>query len=324
MARSSWHSFRCNLVCGLYRDDKVTIYLQYDSRDRLTRMQMEMKPYQSLPIAPIDLEHYFERIGYAGPRAAGLAVLEQLHALHPAAIPFENLSPFLGETVKLDLPSLEEKLVRGARGGWCFEQNLLFSYVLLAMGFNVTRLAARVRWNVPAGVITARSHMLMLVRLEGADYIADVGFGGLTLTAPLRLAPGVEQETPLEPHRISALDAGFMLEAKIADEWQAMYTFDLAEQQLADYEVSNWYLCNHPGSQFVTGIIAARTDSNRRYALRNTRFAIHYANGETERRFLTRVDEYRRTLEETFRIRLPDAPDLDARIARMIAANPSA
>ena len=39
-----------NLICSLYRDDKVTIYLQYDSRDRLTRMQMEMKPYQSLPL----------------------------------------------------------------------------------------------------------------------------------------------------------------------------------------------------------------------------------------------------------------------------------
>jgi hypothetical protein len=39
-----------NVVCSLYRDDKVTIYLQYDNRDRLTRMQMEMKSYQSLPL----------------------------------------------------------------------------------------------------------------------------------------------------------------------------------------------------------------------------------------------------------------------------------
>jgi N-hydroxyarylamine O-acetyltransferase len=272
--------------------------------------------------APVDLERYFERIGYAGPRVASLAVLEQLHALHPAAIAFENLSPFLGETVKLDLPSLEQKLVRGARGGWCFEHNLLFSSVLQALGFKLTRLAARVRWSVAAGVVTARSHMLMLVRIAGADYIADVGFGGLTLTAPLRLTAGVEQKTTLEPHRLVALDAGFLLEARIADEWQALYTFDLAEAQLADYEVSNWYLCNHPQSHFVRGIVAARTAADRRYALRYTRFAIHHANGETERRFLTRVDEYRSVLEETFGIRLPGAPHLDAKIAQMIAANP--
>jgi len=39
-----------NVICSVYRDDKVTIYLQYDNRDRLTRMQMEMQPYHSLPI----------------------------------------------------------------------------------------------------------------------------------------------------------------------------------------------------------------------------------------------------------------------------------
>lgn len=272
----------------------------------------------------IDLERYFERIGFRGAAAANLEVLQRLHALHPEKIAFENLSPFLGEAVKLDPASLEDKLVRGERGGWCFEHNLLFSHVLVAIGFDVTRLAARVRWNVAAGVTTARSHMLMLVRLGDIDYIADVGFGGLTLTAPLRLAPGVEQQTPLEPHRISAANAGFILEAKVGGAWQALYTFDLAEQHLVDYEVSNWYLANHPQSQFVTGILAARTAGDRRYALRNTRFAVHHAGGETERRILTRVDEYRATLEETFRIRLPQTPLLDAKIAQMIAANPAA
>jgi N-hydroxyarylamine O-acetyltransferase len=247
-----------------------------------------------------------------------------LHALHPGKIAFENLSPFLGEPVKLDLASLEQKLVNGERGGWCFEHNVLFSHVLLAIGFKVTRLAARVRWNVPAEVTTARSHMLMLVRLGDTDYVADVGFGGLTLTAPLRLAPGVEQTTRLEPHRITAANGGYILEARIAGEWQALYTFDLNEQQLVDYEVSNWYLSNHPQSGFVTGVMAARTDTDRRYALRNTRFAVHHANGETERRFLTRVDEYRATLENTFRIRLPATPLLDARLAKLIEANPPA
>ena len=129
----------------------------------------------------MDLARYFERIGFRGTPVPSLEVLRELHALHPEAIPFENLSPFLGEPVKLDVASLEEKLVRGARGGWCFEHNLLFSHMLLAIGFQVTRLAARVRWNVAADVTTARSHMLMLVRIAETDYVADVGFGGLTL-----------------------------------------------------------------------------------------------------------------------------------------------
>ncbi len=166
--------------------------------------------------------------------------------------------------------------------------------------------------------------MLMLVRIAETDYVADVGFGGLTLTAPLRLAPGEEQRTALEPHRISVAKGAYVMEAKVAGEWQALYTFDLAEQQIVDYEVSNWYLCNHPSSQFVTGIIAARTQGDRRYALRNTRFAIHHANGETERRFLTRVEEYRPLLEETFRIRVPQTRLLEQKLARVIEANPPA
>ena len=131
-------------------------------------------------------------IGFAGKPAADLDTLRRLQRLHPRAIPFENLSPLLGEPVKLDPASLEDKLVARRRGGWCFEQNLYFTHVLRAIGFEVKTLAARVRWNVPAGVTTSRSHMLMRVAVEGEPYIADVGFGGLVLTGPLRLEAGIE------------------------------------------------------------------------------------------------------------------------------------
>jgi N-hydroxyarylamine O-acetyltransferase len=270
----------------------------------------------------IDLGAYFARIGYDGPADASLETLEALHALHAEKIPFENLSPFLGEPVGLDLASLEGKLVRAGRGGWCFEQNLLLSHMLIALGFNVTRLAARVRWNVPAGVVGARSHMLLRVKLPEGGYIADVGFGGLTLTAPLELRTGVEQRTPHEPHRLSMVDGSYLLAAKVAGEWQALYTFDLHEQQIADYEVSNWYLCNHPQSQFVSGIVAARAAREARHALRNTRYAIHYPDDTTERRYIGSVDEYLETLAGPFRIRVPEGPRLREKLAKMIEANP--
>jgi N-hydroxyarylamine O-acetyltransferase len=164
----------------------------------------------------------------------------------------------------------------------------------------------------------------MLLRLEigGREHIADVGFGGLTLTAPLRLEAGVEQATPHEPHRLVAAGAGYVLEALVAGEWQALYQFELHEQQVADYEVSSWYLCNHPQSQFVTGLIGARAAPGRRYALRNTRFAVHHAGGATERRFLRDVAEYREVLAGPLAIELPDSPELDERLARLIAAHP--
>lgn len=265
----------------------------------------------------IDLDAYFARLGYGGPATPTLATLSRLHALHAAAIPFENLSPFLGEPVGLDIASLQDKLVARGRGGWCFEHNLLFAHVLERVGFDVTRLGARVRWNVPAEVVTSRSHCLLRVGVESRDYIADVGFGGLTLTAPLRLEAGIEQATPHERHRLVASNGGYALEAQVSGEWQALYTFDMQPQQMADYEVSNWYLCHHPKSIFVNGLIAARASAVERHALRDGRYAIHRPDGGTERRILASAAQVREVLAGAMGIALPDSPDLDARLAAL-------
>src|SRR5262245_23414684 len=121
-----------------------------------------------------DLDAYFDRIGYDGPVAPTLDVLKSIHRLHPQTIPFENLDPFLDRPVELDIASLQRKMVGGLRGGYCFEHNLLFMEVLKALGFSVSGLGARVLWNQPAGAITARSHMLLRVELDGCTWLADV------------------------------------------------------------------------------------------------------------------------------------------------------
>jgi arylamine N-acetyltransferase len=97
---------------------------------------------------PVDLDAYFERIAFHGTATPTLQTLRELHALHTQAIPFDGFSPFLGEKVKLDVDSLQEKLVRGGRGGYCFEQNVLLWRVLETIGFRVTGLSGRV-WKTP-------------------------------------------------------------------------------------------------------------------------------------------------------------------------------
>lgn len=271
--------------------------------------------------APIDLDAYFQRIGYTGERTPTLDTLRALHVRHPEAISFENLNPLLKWPVRLDAPSLEQKLVRDGRGGYCFEQNLLFGHVLRALGFPVTCLAARVLWNAPEGAITARSHMLLRVDLNERPYIADVGFGGQTLTGPLRLDPDTEQATPHEPFRLLRAGEEFVMQAKIGGTWKPLYRFDLQEQYLPDYEVSNWRLSNHPDSHFVKGLIAARPAPDRRYALRNNELTAHYMNGNTERRVLRSAAELRETLEGVFGLTLPEAPELDAALARLTRAD---
>jgi N-hydroxyarylamine O-acetyltransferase len=266
----------------------------------------------------VDLDAYFARIGYRGPCTSSLETLSELHLRHPQAIPFENLNPLLRWPVLLDADALQRKLVRGGRGGYCYEHNLLFADVLRALGFRVRGLAARVQWNVPDPSVMPRSHMLLLVEFGGGTFIADVGFGGLTLTSPLRLEMDVEQRTPHEVFRLLAAGDGFVLQARIGATWKPLYRFDLQEQSLADYEVTNWYLCHHPASRFVAGLMAARAAADRRYALRDNELTVHHLSGETERQLLTSADALRRTLQTTFGLTLPEGPELEAALSPLL------
>jgi N-hydroxyarylamine O-acetyltransferase len=267
----------------------------------------------------IDLDAYFARIDYSGPCTAKLATLAAIHRLHPQAIAFENLNPLLGLGVRLDLQSIQAKLVGEQRGGYCFEHNLLFAAVLEQLGFGVTRLAARVLWGQPDDAKTARSHMLLAVDVEGRRYIADVGFGGQVLTGPLLLEPDIEQATPHEPFRLTECDEHLRLQSRVGDAWQTLYRFDLIEAFQADYEVSNYYLSTNPSSHFVTGLIAARTDPGTRYAIRNHRLAIHHVGAASEQRMLTSVRELRTVLAEQFRLTVPETPHTDEILGRVIA-----
>lgn len=272
--------------------------------------------------ADVDVDAYFRRIGYKGDRGPSLETLRALHVLHPDAIPFENLDPLLKRPVHLDPASLERKLVHEARGGYCYEHNLLFADVLKALGFPVAGLAARVVWSLPDGVATPRTHMLLRVEVEGALYIADVGFGGQVMTAPLRLAPDVEQATPHEPFRLIGAGGSFVLQSRIRDAWVPLYRFDLQEQFRIDYEVANWYVSTHPSSVFVDNLLAARTTADRRCTLRNNQMAVHHLHGATEKRALADANAIREALQNEFRLILPAAPGLDETLARL-AEEPS-
>lgn len=265
----------------------------------------------------LDLDAYFRRIGYSGPRAPTLETLRGLHLRHPLAITFENLDPFLRRPVPLDLPSLETKLVHRRRGGYCFEHNLLFKHVLDALGFQVTGLAARVLWNQPEGVILPRTHMLLRVALDGQDYIADVGFGGQTLTAPMRLIAGIEQATPHESFRLVAEGDRFLMQVLIGGEWKSLHRFDLQEQTMADYEMANWFVSTHPQSRFVNNLTVARPAADRRYALLNTEFSVHGLDGRSEHRKLSGTREIRQVLQEVFDLTLPTDPQIEAALERL-------
>lgn len=274
----------------------------------------------------LDLDAYFARIGFDGVSVPDLDFLRAVHHLHPAAIPFENLSTLLHEPVPLDLESLQRKLVRARRGGYCFEQNRLFASLLEQVGFEVIPLAARVIWNQGAGAINPRTHMILLVGIGGERHLCDVGFGGVTLTAPLEFVCDRVQSTPHEDFRIITRGTEFEAQVCLGRDksrrrvWRGMYRFDLQPQMAVDYEMANHYVATHPSSHFRSQLSAARPFDSGRYALANTELTVYRRDRPKETRNLTGVVELAATLENLFGIALPDTPRLAAALAGVVAA----
>jgi N-hydroxyarylamine O-acetyltransferase len=141
----------------------------------------------------LDLKAYAQRIAFSGDLSPSAECLRELHLAHAQHVPFENIDVLLRRPIRLDIESLQKKLVEDRRGGYCFEQNTLFAAVLEAIGFRVTRQAARVRLG--AAGIASRSHMLLAVEAGGQKWLVDVGFGGeaLLLPIPWRIGETAEQ-----------------------------------------------------------------------------------------------------------------------------------
>lgn len=268
----------------------------------------------------LDLDRYCKRIGYSGPGEASLSVLQELHRLHPMAIPFESIDPWLARPVHLDISSIEEKLVRSNRGGYCYEQNTLFTAVLRMLGFKTSGMAGRVLYrSMPDGSEHPRSHMATLVHLREGDFIADVGFGGLTLTAPVKLTVGDIQKTPHERVRLLHIGGNYLLEAEVESEWRPLYEFGLEEHSQADYIMGNWFYSTYPGSPFVQRLVVVRACLDRRLVLLNTQLSVYFLNGTIEKRALTSVEEIVHVLVNDFALSLPKDERLAPRLQQLLA-----
>ncbi len=251
---------------------------------------------------PFDLDAYLTRVGYHGPRHPSLATLEGLHLAHATSIPFENLDILLGLGIQLDLQSLQRKLIAERRGGYCFEQNLLFAAALEALGFDVTLLSARVRYG--ATVVRPRTHMLLLVTLADSRWIADVGFGGEGLLRPVRLA--FDEESPQFRWTYRLVEEGrhYVLQTRRADGWLDMYAFTLEPHERIDYEVANHYTSTHPTSHFRLMPTVQRPSPDVRYILRGRELITDTGDAVTTRAVAD--EELLAVLRETFGLDLPD------------------
>lgn len=253
-------------------------------------------------MSALDLDAYLKRVGYAGPREANRAVLEALHLAHATRIPFENLDILLGRPVRLDLAGLQEKLVAGGRGGYCYEQNLLLAAALEQSGFNVTRLAARVRYRTER--ILPRLHMLLLVVVDGERLIADVGFGLEGLLLPVPFEAGRESRQFAWTYRVIEEAGEWVLQSLRDRSWTPLYSFSLEPQAPADYELANYYSSTHPDSRFTRTLVVQLPAPAARVALRNLELITDRGDSVTTR-MLAGDDELLTVLAGTFGLRFP-------------------
>jgi N-hydroxyarylamine O-acetyltransferase len=260
-----------------------------------------------------NLDAYLRRIDYAGSIAPTLETLQAIQRLHVNAIPFENLDPLMELPVRLQLSDIEQKLLVERRGGYCFEHNLLLKAVLESMDFAVTPLAASVIIGHTGEGEPPLSHMLLSVDVGGVPYIADVGFGGSTPTAPLRLRADIEQETPHGRYRFLGGYPKWRLESEIAGQWEGLYEFTLTPRTLDDYVAMN----DGTMASFRDDLRVARVDGARRINLRNNRLNSH-ENGETTTRMLTNLLEIRDVLTNVFGIELPTTDRLDPALEKAL------
>jgi N-hydroxyarylamine O-acetyltransferase len=174
-----------------------------------------------------NLDRYLERLNYSGGVQPTEDRLEALHRAQAYTIPFENFDILLGRGITLEPAALYDKLVQRARGGYCFELNGLLLMALQATGFDARALLARVHLVDPP---TGRGHQLILVTLQGKQWIADVGFGGPGLRAPIPFELNHVATQDGQTFRlVEAAPFGIMLQTLTDARWQDLYSFDLGQ-----------------------------------------------------------------------------------------------
>lgn len=256
----------------------------------------------------VDVAAYFERIGYGGQPSTSVPALRALHRAHVDTVPFENVDVVLRRPIALDIAALQAKLIARRRGGYCYEHNLLFGALLERLGFEVTRLAARIRMG--GDKVLPKSHMCLSVEAEGVRWLADVGFGAEGLLEPIPFDVDTIASQGAWTYRLAPddSDGGWRLQSRHVDGWFDLYAFTDEPQHHVDYEVVNYYTSTNPGSPFVAGLVVQRGDEQVRRTLRGTELTTAGPGGVLDRRELA-DDELSGVLADTFGLSLP-ADDL--------------
>jgi len=259
----------------------------------------------------MDVRTYARRIQYHGSIHPDLESLRGLHRAHMLSVPFENLDIALKRPIRLDEESLWEKIVVKRRGGFCYELNGLFAWLLKRVGFSVTYLNGRV-FDKDGNLGIEFDHLALLATIPNSStrWLADVGFGD-SFIEPLNFEERSEQAQGLRAYRLDKTDDGFILWQKNYDGvWERQYFFDTQPRTFPqDYEAGCLYHQTSPNTSFTRGSAISRATPDGRVTLGDD-WLVVTKNGERTKRTLESQDEYRSLLEKYFGVVLQEASKL--------------
>ncbi|MEC5163069.1 MULTISPECIES: arylamine N-acetyltransferase family protein [unclassified Janthinobacterium] len=210
------------------------------------------------------LQEYLDRIGYAGAAGADIATVHSMMRCQLFAVPFENLDVQAGKVVSLVPEEIVEKIVGRRRGGYCYEVNGLFAMALEALGIAYQFVAARPMFYP---VKRPKTHMAVVLTLDGVQWLCDLGFGSYGIRAPMRLDlldSAVRQDD--DSFMLSKLnERDYLLQALVEGEWGRQYGFDLSPQEWIDFAPANYLNSTHPDAIFVQKLVIVRHDPEGRH-----------------------------------------------------------
>ena len=249
----------------------------------------------------MDVNTYLDRINYAGSLDPTAETLRALHVAHLLSVPFENLDIPLGRTIMLGDTALYDKIVERQRGGFCYELNGLFAWLLRELGFNVEMLSAGVMGS--SGQFGAEfDHMTLLVSLD-QRWLADVGFGD-SFIEPILLDVHRAQTQGGRAYLLDQSGSHLILLQQARDGgWEQQYRFTLQPHQMADYYERCVYQQTSPQSSFTQRRICTRATPEGRVTLSDMRLIIT-SNGVKTERTLANEDAYTAALREYFGVDL--------------------
>lgn len=261
------------------------------------------------PASPAQVAAYLERIGFIGAPRADAATLVKLHRCHVEAITWECLDCYAGRPTTRDPADAYDKIVVRGRGGWCYEMNGLFAWMLEALGFEVSRLAAGVMREA-LGDEAIGNHLVLIVRLD-RDYLADVGLGS-GLIEPVPLAEGTYRQR-YATFRLERLDARWWRFHNQSEVMPPSFDFALDTRDEALLDDRCRWLQTDPASPFRQNAVVQRYGPDHLTALIGPAL-VRVDAGGVQRTPIDSAPAYERALHQSFGLELPDAAEMWARI----------